>query len=107
MREVTDATFEDEVLRAPRPVVVDFWAPWCAPCRVLEPVLDQLADELAGRVDFLKMNIDDDPLAAARYGVFSLPTTIVFAGGEPQETVVGARPRSHFERALAAWLEAA
>ena len=107
MRDVTDSTFDAEVLQARTPVVVDFWAPWCGPCHAIAPILEQLASELAGRVDFVKLNIDENLDTASRYDVLSIPTTILFAGGEPRETVLGARPRSHFERAFGAWFEAA
>ncbi len=101
MRDVTDATFEEEVLRAERPVVVDFWAPWCRPCRAVAPILEQLEAEHRGRVEFAKVNVDENPQVMARYGVLSIPTVIAFEGGEARETVVGVRPRAHFERALA------
>jgi thioredoxin 1 len=104
VKEVTDASFEREVLSATRPVVVDFWAPWCGPCRAVHPILEQLAEAHEGQVDFVKLNIDENPSAAARYDVFSIPTVILFEGGEPRETVIGARPRSHYERAFGAWL---
>jgi thioredoxin 1 len=107
VREVTDATFQAEVLDAERPVVVDFWAPWCGPCRAVEPILGELERDHEGRVTFVKLNIDENIETAARYEVLSIPTVIVFAGGRPQETVVGARPRGHFDRALARWLTAA
>jgi thioredoxin 1 len=103
VREVTDDTFEQEVLRAPKPVVVDFWAPWCGPCRAVAPILEQLA-ESHDRLEFVKVNIDENPGYASRFGVLSIPTTILFEGGEPREAVVGARPRSHYERVWAAWL---
>ena len=104
MRDVTDATFDSEVLQAQNPVVVDFWAPWCGPCHAIAPVLEQLAAEQAGRVDFVKLNIDENFETASRYGVLSIPTTILFDGGEPRETVLGARPRNYFERAFGEWL---
>jgi len=104
MLEITDETFEELVLRAGRPVVVDFWAPWCGPCRAVAPILEQLAEEQDGRVVFAKLNIDENVVTASRYGVLSIPTAILFEGGEPQETVIGARPRSHFEKAWSRWL---
>ncbi len=102
MREVTDATFEAEVLEAEGPVVVDFWAPWCRPCEAIAPILEALAAEHGFRL--LRLDIDDHLGVPSRYGVLSLPTVILFEGGEPRSTVIGARPRSHFERAWAAWL---
>ena len=97
MREVTDETFETEVLAAGRPVVVDFWAPWCGPCKAIEPALDELAGE-TDAVDFVKLDIDENPRVADRYGVLSLPTVILFADGEPRVTVYGARPKKHFHK---------
>jgi thioredoxin len=103
MKDVTDASFEADVLQADRPVVVDFWAPWCGPCRAVTPILEQLADEHEG-VEFTKVNIDDHPAFASRFGVLSIPTVILFDRGEPQGTIVGARPRSYYEQAWAKWL---
>jgi thioredoxin len=103
VREITDATFDAEVLRAQKPVVIDFWAPWCGPCKAVEPVLADLAERHSG-VEFAKLNIDENPVVASRYGVLAIPTAILFDGGEARETVVGARPRSHYEAAWATWL---
>lgn len=102
MQEVDAATFDDAI--AAGTVVVDFWAPWCRPCHAIEPHLDELAASAAGRVTFVKLNIDEHPEIAARYEVLSIPTVTLFEGGEPRTTVVGARPRAHFERAFADWL---
>jgi thioredoxin 1 len=104
VREVTDASFEHDVLQAERPVVVDFWAPWCGPCHAITPVLESLEDEAGDRIGFTKLNVDENPVIASRYGVLAIPTVILFDGGEPKETVFGARPRSHFEKAWAAYL---
>jgi thioredoxin 1 len=104
VREIRDDTFEREVLQAERPVVVDFWAPWCGPCHAVTGLLEKLAAEHEGKADFVKVNIDDNVATASRYQILALPTTILFAGGEPRATVTGARPRSHFESAFGDWL---
>ena len=95
MREVTDETFDDEVLRAERPVLVDFWAPWCRPCKALEPILEELPVAVA------RVNVDAEPGIASRFDVLSIPTVILFSAGEPRGSVVGVRPRAHFEQWLA------
>jgi len=105
--EATDANFEEEVLTAEQPVVVDFWAPWCGPCRVVNPIIEDLAGQHAGRVKFMKLNVDDNPATATRYNVLSIPTVILFERGEPQDTVIGARSKSHYESAWERWLQAA
>jgi thioredoxin 1 len=101
--DVTDETFEREVLGAERPVVVDFWAPWCGPCKAAEKVFHELEAE-HGAVLFARVNVDENAATASRYDVLSLPTAIVFEGGEPRRTVVGARSREHYEREWARWL---
>jgi thioredoxin 1 len=103
VREITDATFEQDVLQSESPVVVDFWAPWCGPCRAVEPVFEQLASEHEG-VEFVKLDIDENYVTAGRLGVLSIPTAILFEGGEARSTVIGAYPRGHYERAWADWL---
>jgi thioredoxin 1 len=102
--EVTDETFEEQVLQAEGPVVVDFWAPWCGPCHAITPVLESLEHDAGDRIAFTKMNVDQNPVAASRYGVLSIPTVILFEAGEPQETVLGARAREHYERAWSRYL---
>jgi thioredoxin 1 len=105
--EITDESFARDVLEADGPVVVDFWAPWCGPCKGVEKVLGELEAEHGERISFVKMNIDDHPERASELGVLSLPTVIVFEAGEQQTTVVGVRPRAFFEEKLAQWLGAA
>jgi thioredoxin 1 len=102
VRDVTDDSFEQDVLQAAKPVVVDFWAPWCGPCRAVHPVLEQLAGE-TDRVDFVKLDIDANPATASRYDVLSIPTVVLFEGGRPRETLVGARPAGHFRKAFSGY----
>ena len=103
MRDVTDQSFDQDVLAAGKPVVVDFWAPWCGPCRAVTPVLEQISGE-TDKVEFVKVNIDDNPVVASRFDVLSIPTVILFADGEAKETVVGARPAGHFRTAFESYL---
>ena len=98
MREVTDSTFAEEVLASPIPVIVDFWAPWCKPCEAIEPHVRALATEWEGRVRLVRLDVDENVATPGRYDVLSLPTVILFAGGQPRATVNGAQPRSRFER---------
>jgi thioredoxin 1 len=103
VREVNDETFDAEVLQASHPVVVDFTAPWCGPCKAIEPALEELAAATPG-VEFVKLDIDANPRTANRFGVLSLPTVTLFHGGEPRQTVYGARPKRHFAKTFAPYL---
>jgi thioredoxin 1 len=103
MRDVTDASFEQDVLQAGTPVVVDFWAPWCGPCKAIAPALEELA-AATDKVEFVKLDIDANPSTAARYGVLSIPTVILFAGGEPRESVFGARSKKHFAKSFSPYI---
>ncbi len=97
--EFTDQNFDAEVLQADGPVLVDFWAPWCGPCRQIAPMIEELANENAG-IKIGKINIDDNPQAAQRFQVNSIPTLLVFKGGEVSETFVGVRPKAQLQEAL-------
>lgn len=101
---VTDADFDARVLRADGPVLVDFWATWCPPCKMLAPVLDQLAAEYAGRATIVKINTDENPRTAMKYGVMATPTLAVFRGGELVHQTVGARPKRTIARDLDTFL---
>jgi len=97
---VTDATFESEVLKSQLPVVVDFWAPWCGPCRVLAPITEKLSAEFAGRVKFCKVNVDENRLASQRYQVMSIPKVLIFKGGTIADVSVGAAPENELRRRI-------
>jgi len=98
---VTDATFAAEVEQAPVPVLVDLWAPWCGPCRMIAPVIDELAAELAGRVRFAKVNVDENPRTASRFDVRSIPALLVMKGGREVDRIVGVVPKAEIARRLA------
>lgn len=102
-KKVTDSSFQADVLGADKPVLVDFWAEWCGPCRMIGPSLEELSDELGDKVTIAKLNIDENPDAPAKYGVRGIPTMILFKNGEPAATKVGAEPKSRIQ----GWLEGA
>ena len=95
--EVTDQSFDEEVLQSEQPVIIDFWAEWCAPCRAIAPIVKGLADDYGDRVKIVKMNIDENPNPPGKYGVRAIPTVLAFKGGTVAEQLTGARPKSAFE----------
>ena len=101
MDEVTDETFAEEVLASPVPVIVDFWAPWCKPCKAIEPHLVGIAADYEGRVRLVRVNVDENLAVSGRYGVLSLPTVMLLSGGEARVTIFGAHSRARYEHAFA------
>jgi len=101
--KVSDATFESEVLKSGNPVVVDFWAEWCGPCRMIAPALEEIAGSLGDKVKIVKLNVDENPNTAAKYGIMSIPTLMIFKGGELASRQVGAAPKAKLEQ----WITAA
>jgi thioredoxin 1 len=97
---VTESSFEQEVLQSDKPVIVDFWAEWCGPCHAVAPVLDKIADERSSELRLVKVNIDEEPALAQKYGVVSIPTIVLFKDGEPAAAAVGAQPKTAIERSL-------
>lgn len=102
--EVTDATFKDEVLNSDLPVLVDFWAPWCGPCRMVSPIIDEIGQEHADKLKVVKLNTDENLETAAAYGITSIPAMYVFKDGEVAKTFIGARPKPALEQELAEFI---
>jgi thioredoxin 1 len=100
VQEITDANFETEVINSDLPVLIDFWAPWCGPCRAIGPVVDELSREFTGKLKVVKMNVDDNPLTPSRFGVRSIPNLLLFKNGQVKDQIVGAVPKQTFLTAI-------
>ena len=100
VRQLDDATFQDSINQGSRPVLVDFWAPWCPPCRALAPTIEAIAEQFDGRADVAKLDIDQNPETATAHGIRSIPTVLIFRGGRVVDRIIGVQPRARYERAL-------
>jgi len=103
-KAVTDDSFDSDVLKNPKPVLVDYWAEWCAPCRLVAPVLEEIAQEYGSKIDIVKLNVDENPRVTQAYGIMNIPTLNVFKDGQVVKSIVGARPKSALLRELAEFL---
>jgi thioredoxin 1 len=103
-KAVTDETFQSDVLEHDKPIMVDFWAEWCGPCRAVSPILDKIAEENSDKLDIVKLNVDDNPETAMKYGITSIPAMYVFEKGEVVKRVIGAKPKPALEADLAEFL---
>jgi thioredoxin len=100
VQQVSDESFDREVLKADLPVLIDFWAPWCGPCKAIAPVVEELANEYAGKLKVVKMNVDDNPQTPSKYGVRGIPNLILFKGGEVRDQIIGAVPKAQLVKAV-------
>ncbi len=104
--DVTDAEFDEKVVKAEKPVLVDFWAEWCVPCKMIAPMVDELSEELDGQMEFAKVDVDSNPITAVTYGIRSIPALLIFKGGKPVDQIIGAVPKGQLKKKLDAVLTA-
>ena len=97
---VTDAEFDEKVVKADKPVLVDFWAEWCVPCKIIAPIVDELAEEMDGQMEFAKVDVDSSPITAVTYGIRSIPALLIFKGGKPVEQIIGAIPKEQLKKKI-------